>query len=172
MSTQAAELQPLASGAGARAGVAFMRIIVGLLWMSQVVWKWPPDFGTLARFTGWAHEYPVFRSWGWVVHTLVLPNIGIFGWMTIVLEASIGAFLILGFATRFWALVGAGLTMTIMLSVLKAPNEWSWAYYMMFTLHIAILATAAGRAFGADGLLRPAWLASRSRIARALVVAS
>lgn len=170
MSTSTVE--PLASGPGTRAGVAFMRIILGLLWMSQVVWKWPPNFSTLERFTGWAVEYPVLRPWSWVVETFVLPNIGIFGWITILAEACLGAFLILGFATRFWALVGLAMTVTISLSVLHAPHEWSWAYYMMFTLHVGVLATAAGRTFGADGLLRPAWQRSTSRIARALVVAS
>lgn len=172
MSAQAGVIQPLASGQGARAGVAFVRIVTGMLWMSQIVWKWPPEFSTLAKFTGAAVEQPVLQPWSWVVETVVLPNIGLFGWMTILLEACLGAFLILGFATRFWALVGIGMTVTIMLSVLHAPHEWSWAYYMMFTLHVAILATAAGRAFGADGLLRPAWQRSRSRIARVLVVAS
>ena len=172
MSAHAAEIQPLASGSGARAGIAFLRIITGLVWMSQIVWKWPPGFSTLAKFTGAAVEHPVLQPWAWMVKTVVLPNIGLFGWMTILLEACLGAFLILGFATRVWALVGLGMTATIMMSVLHAPNEWSWAYYMMFTLHVGVLATAAGRTFGADGLLRPAWQRSRSRIARFLVVAS
>jgi len=126
----------------------------------------------LSTFTNWAVEYPVLKPYAWTVETIILPNIGVFGWITILLEACLGAFLILGFATRFWALVGMGMTITISLAVLHAPHEWSWAYYMMFTLHVAILATAAGRAFGADGVLRPAWLRSKSRIARFLVAAS
>lgn len=169
---QVAAVEPLADGRAARGGVAFVRIVTGMLWLSQVVWKWPPDFATLAKFTGAAVDHPVLQPWAWSVKVIVLPNIGIFGWVTILMEACLGAFLILGFATRFWALVGLMQTVIIMLSVLHAPNEWSWAYYMMFSLHIVILATAAGRAFGADGLLRPAWQRSQSLVARALVMAS
>jgi len=162
----------LDEGLLARGGVAFARITLGMLWLTQVVWKTPPDFKLLARFTGYAVDHEVFPPWSLVVEKLILPNLTFFGWMTIVTEASIAAFLLLGLASRFWSLVGMTMTVTIILSDLNAPNEWSWAYYMMFTLHVVVLATAAGRAFGLDGLLRPAWRQGSGRIARLLVAAS
>lgn len=163
---------PLADGRAARAGVAFTRIVLGLLWLTQSVWKMPPDFKLLDRFTGYAVEHEVFAPWAFVVRELILPNMGFFGYVTLITEASIAAFLILGLATRLWALVGLGMTVTIILSSLNAPHEWSWAYYMMFTLHVVVLATAAGRTVGLDGILRPAWLTGRGRLARLLAVAS
>jgi thiosulfate dehydrogenase [quinone] large subunit len=42
----------------------------------------------------------------------------------------------------------------------------------MLMMHLALFATAAGRFFGLDGLLRPQWLASPGRVARLLVRAS
>jgi thiosulfate dehydrogenase (quinone) large subunit len=164
--------QGLAQDRMARGGIAFVRITVGLLWLTQVVWKTPPDFKTLAHFTSYAVDHPVFAPWSSVVDKVILPNITVFGWITIVTEASIAAFLLLGLATRFWALVGLVMTTTIILSSINGPNEWSWTYYMMFALHVTILATAAGRSVGLDGILRPAWQASRGRLARFLVVSS
>lgn len=162
----------LPDGRGTRAGLAFARIVLGLLWLTQVVWKMPPDFKLLTRFTSYAVEYEVFPPWAFIVEKVILPNMTLFGYVTLVMEASIAAFLILGLATRLWALIGLSMTIPIMLSSLNAPHEWSWAYYMMFTLHVVVLATAAGRAGGLDGLLRPAWQAGRGRLSRLLVVAS
>ncbi len=53
------------------------------------------------------------------------------------------------------------------MSVLNAPNEWEWSYYLMILAHIGIFATAAGRAYGLDGVLRPIWRSSgRPAVAR------
>ncbi len=54
--------------------------------------------------------------------------------------------------------------MAIMLSVMNAPNEWEWSYYLMILAHVALFATAAGRSYGLDGVLRPVWRRSESRL--------
>jgi thiosulfate dehydrogenase [quinone] large subunit len=134
---------------------------VGLLWLQNVGWKTPPDFGRgdppagLYRFTGYAVSHEVFPPYAWLVDRVVLPNFTVFGWLVLLVEASLGAFLLIGLATRFWALVGIAQTVAITLSVLNAPNEWAWSYLLMLLAHAAVFATAAGRYFGLDGLLRP-----------------
>lgn len=144
----------------ARAGVAFVRILFGLLWLTNVSWKTPPDFRTLRGFTEYAVSNPVFAPYSFIVEHVVLPNFTLFGYLVLLTEASLGAFLILGLATRFWAVVGMAQAAAITLSVLNAPNEWSWTYYMFIVGHLAIWATAAGRSFGLDGLLRAGWVRS------------
>ena len=57
-------------------------------------------------------------------------------------------------------------TLAITLSVLNTPAEWQWSYYLMFAAQFVILATAAGRVTGVDGLLRPRWSLSSGRPAR------
>lgn len=66
-------------------------------------------------------------------------------------------------------MIGIGQTLAIMLSVLNAPHEWHWAYYLMLLAHVALFATAAGRHFGVDGVLRPTWEQSPSRLSRLLM---
>ena len=155
-----------------RLSLAALRITLGVLWMTNAGWKRPPDFGQesgtgLFRFTSLAVEHPVFPPYSWFVEALVLPNFRLFGWVVLLTEALLGAFLVIGLLTRIWGLVGAGMSLAIAFSVVLAPDEWPWAYYLMVSAHLVVAATAAGRWLGVDGVLRPAWRRRGSRYARA-----
>ena len=76
----------------------------------------------------YAVSHEVFHPYARLVDHLVLPNFTFFGWMVLLVEASLGAFLLIGLATRFWAVDGVAQTVVIMLSVLNAPHEWLWSY--------------------------------------------
>jgi thiosulfate dehydrogenase (quinone) large subunit len=154
--------------------VGAVRVGVALLWIQNVYWKVPPDFGRsrnadLYQFTRDAVDHPVLAPYAFLVEHVVLPNFTFFGWMTLLVETSLGAFLLIGLATRLWALVGAAQSLVIALSVLQAPGEWHWAYYLMIGAHLMLFAVAAGRAGGLDGVLRPVWRASGGRLARLLL---
>ncbi len=158
----------------ARGCIAVLRIGVALLWIQNASWKLPPAFGKgdnsgLYFFTRFAVEHPVLPPYAWFVEHVVLPNFSFFGWLTLLTEAALGAFLLVGLATRFWAVIGVAQSLAITLSVLNAPNEWHWSYYLMVLAHIALFATAAGRVFGVDGVLRPTWAESSGPLGRLLV---
>lgn len=173
----AVDATALANTRLSRALVAGVRIVLALMWIQNVFWKVPPDFGKergadLYQFTNHAVERPVFPPYSWIVEHVVLPNFALFGWLVLFTEAALGAFLLIGLATRFWALVGIGQTLAITLSVLNTSGEWHWSYYLMLVAHVAVFAVAAGRAGGLDGVLRPLWLASPGRLPRLLARAS
>jgi thiosulfate dehydrogenase [quinone] large subunit len=155
--------------------LAVVRIGVALLWLQNVGWKTPPDFGRgdppggLYLSASYAVSHEALRPYAWLMERYVLPNFTFFGWMVLILEAALGAFLLIGLATRFWALVGTAWAVVIGLSVLNAPNEWYWSYLLMLLVHLALFATAAGRFAGLDGVLRPSWQDSGSWAARVLV---
>lgn len=158
-----------------RALLAIVRIGVGLLWLQNVGWKTPPDFGRgdppggLYLSASYAVSHEVLRPYAWLMERFVLPNFTFFGWIVLLVEAALGAFLLIGLATRFWALIGIAQTVVIALSVLNAPHEWYWSYSLMLLVHVALFATAAGRYAGLDGVLRPGWQLSSSWAARLLV---
>jgi thiosulfate dehydrogenase [quinone] large subunit len=169
---------PLAVSGANRILLAVVRVGVALLWINNLGWKNPPSFGQgrepsgLFHFTRWAADYPVFPPYTWLVEHLVLPNFTVFAWGVLVIESALGAFLLIGLATRFFALLGVAQTLAITFSVANAPNEWLWSYLLMLLAHLALFATAAGRYAGFDGLLRPGWRASGGRLPRLLLAAS
>jgi thiosulfate dehydrogenase [quinone] large subunit len=157
--------------------LAVLRVGIAVLWIQNASWKVPPDFGQSADkglyfWASQAVEYPVLAPYSAFVETIVLPNIAVFGWVTLLTEAALGAFLLIGLATRFWALVGIAQTIAITLSVLNAPHEWHWSYVLMLLAHVVLLGTAAGRHFGLDGVFRPVWQQSSGRLSAILMRAS
>jgi len=171
------DVEPLPNRRMDRALIAALRIGVAVLWIQNTGWKRPPDFGEdsgrgLYMWTKFAVDREVFAPYAWFVEHVVLPNFTLFGWLTLIVEASLGAFLLVGLATRLWAAVGVAQSLAIMLSVLKAPHEWHWSYFLMILAHLVIFATAAGRTAGLDGVLRPRWRQSKSKAARLLMRAS
>ena len=153
--------------------MAAIRIGVGVLWLTNTNWKTPPDFGQaggggLYGYTRDAVDHSVFAPYSWIVEHGVLPNFRAFGWMVLLLEASLAAFLLLGLTTRFWALLSAVQAAAVGLSVGLSPGEWPWSYYLMVMVSVSLWATAAGRTWGLDGVLRPI-LAGRSGKVEALV---
>jgi thiosulfate dehydrogenase [quinone] large subunit len=171
------EDDPEIAGRTARAALWLVRIVVALVWLQGAGWKRPPDFGQSAarglyKYTRYAVEYPVFGPWKWVVREVVLPNFTAFGWLVLVLEASLAAFLLLGLATRFWAIVGTLEALAIGLSAANGPGEFGGTYWLFVVANLVLFATAAGRVGGLDGVLRPAWRASPGRLARLMLRAS
>ena len=140
-----------------RAVIGGVRILAGLLWLANLNWKRPPNFGAakgngLARWVNSGIKYPVLAPYTWILEHLVRPHLTAFGWMTLLLESSLAALLLIGWRTRIVALVGAGMSAAIALTILHTPNEWPWSYYLMIGLHLLLAATDAGKPLGLDGL--------------------
>jgi len=136
-----------------------VRIVAGLLWLANLEWKRPPDFGRdlkngLYKYVDGAVAHRVFPPWSWIVEHIVLKQYRLFGWTTLLLESALAALLLLGLWTRPVALLGALNSLVIGLSVLYYPNEWPWSYYLMIALHVVLFATSAGRFVGLDGVRR------------------
>lgn len=151
--------------------VAIVRVLFAGLWMQNVVWKIPPDFGA-DHHNGlwhWAHlavTHPVFPPYTSLVETVILPGLPFFGWVVVLVEGGLGAFLLVGLATRLWAVIGVLQTVVILLSALNAPGEWPWSYYLMALTSAMLWVTAAGRSWGVDAVLRPRVADSTGRLAR------
>jgi uncharacterized membrane protein YphA (DoxX/SURF4 family) len=137
--------------------MASIRILAGLLWLSNLEWKRPSDFGLdlkngLYKYVNSAVTNPVFGPYSWFVEHIVLKQYRLFGWITLLTEAAMAIFLLLGLWTRFFALIGAMLSTSILLSVLYYPHEWPWSYFLMIGLHLMIFAVGPGRFAGLDGV--------------------
>ncbi|NQW71586.1 MAG: DoxX family membrane protein [Actinobacteria bacterium] len=149
----------LADDRAARISAFVVRIAAGLLFAENLSWKIPPHFGSddgtgLYGQTGLAVDYPVFGPLSSIVESVVLPNFGPFAWGVYLVEIGLAVFLILGLATRFWAVVGVAQALAIYMIVGASPNVWEWSYFLMMATLLAVFGTAAGRVGGLDAIVR------------------
>ncbi len=138
-------------------GATILRIMLGFLWLWNVNWKVPPDFGEqgkrgLYKFTEFAVSHPVFPPYSAVVENVVLPNLAVFGWLVIIAEGALAVLLLSGAWIRLAALLGIAQSVAIGLSVAFAPEEWPWAYLLMIGAHIALLTSSSGRYLAVDAV--------------------
>ncbi len=149
-----------------------LRLGLGLLWLANIHWKVPSDFGKsnssgLFKYVDPAKRGPaVFDPFTWLLDKLIIPNFTLFGWFTLLSEILLAACLLAGWKVRWMSLVGAGLSVSIGLSVVNYTKvqEWPWSYILMVVAHLGLFAMASGKVFGADGLrsdnARRGWLAA------------
>jgi thiosulfate dehydrogenase [quinone] large subunit len=156
VTSRAAAIDQRAQGAVLGAG----RIIVGLMWLANLHWKVPPDFGQdsgggLFKYSASVSRHSPFAPFTWVTEQIILPNFAFFGWVTLIAETIVAALLLIGYQTKLAALTGAALAVPILLSVIyyDRADEWSWSYLLMIAAHLLIYASGAGRAIGLDGVL-------------------
>jgi uncharacterized membrane protein YphA (DoxX/SURF4 family) len=127
-----------------RYGPVAVRWLLGLLWLSNVNWKVPTEFGGLRNFVQAGVDHPVVPGSAWVFEHIVLTGMPAFGWVTLVAEVGVAATLLSGRFPRTSALVSAALSVGIGLAVANAPGEWYWAYLLMLGLSLAVLVQAPG----------------------------
>ncbi len=132
-----------------RWGPTTLRIVAALLWLSNVSWKIPPDFGEvgdrcsgLCSYINAGVENPVLPGSSWIFEQVVQPQLGVFGYLVLFTEAALAAMLLSGRFLRVAAVVGMVQSAGIGLAVANAEGEWYWSYGLMIALHLAILISA------------------------------
>jgi hypothetical protein len=78
-----------------------------------------------------------------VLDTIVEPQLGVFGYVTLVSEVVLAVLLLSRRYLRVAAALGVAQSLAIGLTVANAPDEWYWSYLLMIGLHLAVLAFAA-----------------------------
>jgi hypothetical protein len=147
MDTQ--QLTGRVDGASIRFGPTVLRWTAALLWLANVNWKVPPDFGRsgdrcggLCRYMEAGAEFPVAPGSAWFFEEVASPNLALFGWVTLIVEAVLVVLLVSGRFVRSAAVLGMAMSAGIGLAVANADDEWYWSYVLMIALHVAILVTA------------------------------
>jgi len=137
-----------------------VRILAGLMWLANLHWKVPTDFGQsngggLYKYVAAGAQNAPLAPYRWVLRELVLPNFQAFGWFTLISETIVAALLLVGYRSRWVTLAGAAMAVPIGLAVLYYPNadEWAWSYLLMIGLHLLLWAVPSGDHLGVDGVL-------------------
>jgi len=151
-------------------GLILTRLIIGYLWLNQLGWKMPPQFGCPADFAvSTSLEARTSGLCDWVglmtiysrvplhaafVENFVVPNLAWLGWFIWLMEAFIGLSLILGLVSRLGALVGLMQAANLFIGLSAVPTEWVWSYALLFTFHLLFFCIPPGRIWGVDARLR------------------
>ncbi len=137
-----------------------VRILAGLMWLANIHWKVPGDFGQdngggLYKYTAAGAANAPLAPFRWALREFVLPHFTLFGWFTLIIETALAGLLLIGYRTRLVALIGAAQAIPIGLSVIYYPksDEWAWSYLLMIGLHLLLWAVSAGDHLGVDGVL-------------------
>lgn len=153
---RAADIDERSRGAVLGAG----RIMVGLMWLANLHWKVPPDFGQdtgggLFKYSASVSRHSPFAPFTWITEQIIVPNFTFFGWVVLIAETVVAALLLIGYRTRLAALAGAGLAVPILFSVLyyDRADEWSWSYLLMIAAHLLIYASTTDRSLDLDSAL-------------------
>ncbi len=135
-------------------GICLLRIIVGMMWWQQSLWKVPPhyDWG-LIHWMEVMVEHASTQLQSNLVRDIVLPNIAVFGPLVYAIEVAIAGSLILGLFTRLSSAFGALMAINLWLGLYNAPNEWPWTYMFLVVLELLFLLDPPGRSLGIDALL-------------------
>ena len=167
-------LETIATDRWAGRAIGALRILMGLLWLQNAGWKHPPftTHSGVGRYVQLGIDNPVFSPYSWISKHVIIPNLTAFGWGVAIIETALAVFLLLGLATRLWATIGALQAVAITLSALHAPHEWGWSYWMLIGIHVVLVATAAGRTYGLDAVLRPVWRERTGRVSQLLMKVS
>ena len=139
--------------------LALARVVIGLLWLISVRWKLPPAFAPSAGrgLQDWLLlevQHPFLPAYGAFVEHVVLPNFVVFAWFIFLSELITGLSLLTGLFSRAGAALGLLLALNLGLGLLNVPGEWPWSYVMLAMWHAVFLASAPGRIWGLDGLIR------------------
>ncbi len=140
--------------------VALFRIMFGILWLHMAFQKAPWVVSDGRRY-GWLYgfiqkeiSHPTFGFYKAFLESVVVPNFGLFGFVTFLAEVAFGLSLLLGFLTVLGGIGGALWQLNIALGAYSVPGEWFWIWGLLIGPHIVFAGTRAGRILGLDGLIR------------------
>ena len=133
-----------------------IRVLLGIFWLLQITWKWPPVFGCPDQgFCKWLDlevQHPLIPLYGEFVRAVIRPNVYVVGWVTTFVEEGIGLLLVLGLFTRFGALVGALWSINLLIGLANIPGEEGWYYAFLIMLNLTFVALGASGQFSIDRL--------------------
>ena len=116
---------------------------MGVLWLANLSWKLPPDFGRndprgLLYSFHQAERYAIGEPLRRFMGHVVIPHFSIFGWQVFVVEAVAGVLLLLGWHTRLGAVIGLLQSVAITVLTVRAPNQWFWGFVLFVAVSLLL----------------------------------
>jgi len=137
--------------------LAIFRIAFGVLYLDMALQKAPwKSYGWLEGFIQKEIAHPTFPAVAAFLRDVVLPNLGVFGLVTFLVELALGVALLSGTLTRVAGFAGFLWQVNIAVQAFNVPGEWYWIWPLLTLPLFTFGASGAGRVLGVDALLRKA----------------
>jgi thiosulfate dehydrogenase (quinone) large subunit len=137
--------------------IAVLRIYVGYYMLQQGVRKFLRDFPKgdwIGRQIGDLATLDIYSWYKKFLLDYVVPHHELFGYLVMIGEIAVGACLLLGFCTRFAAIIGLFMLVNYLFGPGMARGGASLAQQQTFIVAMVIFILAnPGRTLGLDGLL-------------------
>lgn len=128
---------------------------MGVLWLQNLTWKLPPDFGRhdprgLLYSLHQAQHHAVTAPLRRLVTDTVIPHFTLFGWEVFAVEAVAGVLLLLGWHTRIGAVIGLVQSMAITVLTVRAPHQWAWGFALFVAVSLVLVVTPGNARWSLD----------------------
>jgi uncharacterized membrane protein YphA (DoxX/SURF4 family) len=127
-----------------------LRVLMGTMWWQGSLWKIPPNFDGLLYWMHQVVDHAAIPLQSQLYAQLVIPNIGVFGPLVYLTEASIAVSLILGLWTRVFSFLGLLMGLNLWLGLYSAPGEWPWTYGFLIIIQALYVLDPPDRWLGID----------------------
>ena len=136
-------------------GIAALRVLMGVLWLANLTWKLPPDFGRhdprgLMYSFHQAEQYAIGAPLRRFMSDVVIPHFTLFGWQVFLVEAVAGVLLLLGWHTRVGAVIGLLQAIAITVLTARAPNQWFWGFVLFIAVSLVLVLVPSNRHMSLD----------------------
>jgi hypothetical protein len=139
--------------------IGLCRLAFGLMWLYSARGNVPPSFGSETD-TGlwyWTQQGIQHTAFSWhraLLENVVLPNLVPFGWLSFLLQLSIGFFLVAGLFTRIFSAAGLLLSLCLAIGLAGRPTgEGPMAFILAALFQLLFITTNAGLNWGLDQML-------------------
>ncbi len=132
-----------------------LRVFMGVLWLSNLSWKLPPDFGRndprgLMYSFRQAEHYALSEPLRRFMAHVVIPHFTLFGWQVFLVELVAGVLLLLGWHTRVGAVIGLLQAIAITVLTVRAPNQWFWGFALFIAVSLVLVVVPCNMRFSVD----------------------
>ena len=151
---------------GSNVGGMVLRITAGLVWLFQAYPKFGQNYLSerLAALVGaMAGPDNPWHFYSGFLHGVVLTHIALFAYLSLVGDVAVGVCLVVGLLTPYAAFVGIVLNLNYALAAGWMSRADYPLNFLLIVLEIFVMATAAGKTAGLDGLLAGRDTGRRSR---------
>lgn len=135
----------------------FFRVVIGVMWFEGSIWKLPlPVSGGFGYWLDEVGRNAAFEFHREIANSVFKPLLVIVNPAVFLTELAMATSFMLGFAVRFFGVIGMLFALHLYFGLYRHGAEWPWLFIFLIFVQGFFVLHAAGRSLGLDALFRRA----------------